>query len=112
PVQPCTGPVIRPYRVAAAGPAEHGLLALVRARDREPRPAQLRGARLGYCRSGRGCLALGQCVPADGPPGRATAFLGRPGPLPLRSRGDEPPTAPAVARRDPGTEPAGARDRG
>ena len=52
---------------------------------REPRPAELRRPGLGHRGARRRRLALGQRLPADDPPGRAAAFLGRSGALPLRT---------------------------
>ena len=48
PVQPRPGAVVRPHRLGAAGSAEHGLVAVVRAGDGEPRPAELRRPGIGH----------------------------------------------------------------
>ena len=97
---------------ARLGRPSMGSLAVLWARNREPRPAELRRACLGHRRARWRHVALGKRLPADHPPRSPIAIVGRSRALPLKPRRHEPRAAPAVDRQDPGTQSTPSRRRG
>ena len=95
--QPRPGRHVLPDRGPARGPAQHRVMAGVRAGQREPGPAGLRRPGIAGDRQPQRSAplrsALGQRVPAHQVPGDQVPRLGRPGPLPLESRRDSTPRA-------------------
>ena len=96
-VQSRARPDLHEHRPASRRPAEHGLVADLRAREREPRPARLRRAALRRERAGRRQVVLGQRIPADGLSGRRVPVEGRSGAVRVESR--RASTARRAARR-------------
>ena len=91
---------------AGPGPAQHGGLAVVRARQRDRQPADVRRDDLE--RQGQDLrpvvlrLLLGQRVPAQPVPGRPVPEHGRPRAVPREPAGGEPRRAAGLARRHGG----------
>ncbi len=69
-VQPRARADLHEHGQPGVRPAEHGLVAHLRARQRKPRPARLRRAAVRRERARRRKVVLGERVPADGLPGR------------------------------------------
>ena len=78
-VQPRARPDLHEHGQPGVRPPERGILAHVRARQREPRSAGLRRAALGRERARRRQVVLGQRLPADRPSGGRVPIQGRPG---------------------------------
>ena len=88
------------------------LLGALRPRQRRPRPAGLRRARIGQDRSGRRIVVVVERLPARDAPGRRAAHEGRTGALRARPRRRRPRRACAHDRARERSEPAAsARDR-
>ena len=98
-VQPRAGADLHEHRPPDRRPAVDGLVAELRARQREPRPPRLRRPRLGRERPRRRQELLGQRLSPDRPPGGRVPQLGRPRAL-LDGPGGRRPRGPArLARR-------------
>ena len=82
-----------------ARPAEHGLVADLRPRQREPGPARLRRAALRRQRAGRRQVLLGQRLPADASIRACSSAQGRPGAVLSQSRRASTARRGGVARR-------------
>ncbi len=76
-VQPCARSDLHEYREPGVRQAEHGVVAHVRSRQRQPRSAGLHRAALGRERARRRKVVLGQRIPSDGLPGRGVQIEGR-----------------------------------
>ena len=110
-VQSRAGADLHEHRPPGDRPAEPGLVAQLRARQRERGSAGVRRAALGREQSGRRQVVLGQRLPADHAPGRRVPIERRAGAVRVESRrggrGDPRP----VDRRDQRSEPAARRRR-
>ena len=76
-IQSRARPDLHEHRQPGVRPAQYGLVADVRARQREPRPARIRGPALGRERTRRRQVVLGERISADGLPGRRVPVEGR-----------------------------------
>src|SRR6185437_5931487 len=96
----------------AAGAADAGLVAVVRAREPEPQPAGVRRAPLGQRGPAAAGPLLGERVPAEQPPGGAVPLRRRARPVRFGSAGYDGGQPPAVARWPaPAERAAPRRDR-
>ena len=108
PVQPRPGRAAGLHRFAAAGPPVDGRMGHLWPGHREPGSARLHRADLQRHAAQRGQELVRLRVPADGLPGRAVPFEGRPGALCFQPRRHGPRDAPHDARRAGRSQPDGS----